>query len=103
MLAALVLLTGWGCHPPPEVVFEAVHQLLDDIPERAHDDAPPSCSIAGDIRPALGCLPEFPLGTETGIHVAGAVSVWWAATHLLLSLQAPVPLADDARSLARAG
>ena len=71
MLAALVLLTGWGCHPPPEVVFEAVHQLLDDIPERAHDDAPPSCSIAGDIRPALGCLPEFPLGTETGIHVAG--------------------------------
>jgi cytochrome c oxidase assembly protein subunit 15 len=38
-----------------------------------------------------------------GVHVAGAIAVWWAATHVLLSVHAPVPLAVDARSLARTG
>ena len=38
-----------------------------------------------------------------GVHVAGAIAVWWAATHVLLSVHAVVPLADDARTLARSG
>jgi cytochrome c oxidase assembly protein subunit 15 len=38
-----------------------------------------------------------------GVHVAGAIAVWWAATHLLLSVNALVPLDSDARTLARAG
>ena len=38
-----------------------------------------------------------------GVHVAGAIAVWWSATHVLLSVHAPVPLAVDARSLARTG
>lgn len=38
-----------------------------------------------------------------GVHVAGAIAVWWSATHLLLSLDAVVPLPDDARTLASTG
>ena len=38
-----------------------------------------------------------------GVHVAGAIAVWWAATHLLLSLEVVVPLPDDARTLASTG
>ena len=41
--------------------------------------------------------------TVVGVHVAGAIAVWWAATHVLLSLRAVVPLPDDARSFARTG
>ena len=38
-----------------------------------------------------------------GVHVVGAIAVWWAATHVLLSVRAPVALPADARSLARTG
>jgi cytochrome c oxidase assembly protein subunit 15 len=38
-----------------------------------------------------------------GIHIAGAIAVWWAATHVLLSTSAAVPLEADARTLARTG
>lgn len=37
------------------------------------------------------------------VHVVGAIAVWWAATHVLLSVHAPLPLAADARSLASTG
>ena len=38
-----------------------------------------------------------------GVHVAGAIATWWAATHVLLAVRAPVALPVDARSLARTG
>ena len=38
-----------------------------------------------------------------GVHIVGAIAVWWSATHVLLSVHAPVPLEADARSLASTG
>ena len=38
-----------------------------------------------------------------GVHIVGAIAVWWSATHVLLSVRAPVPLEADARSLASTG
>ena len=38
-----------------------------------------------------------------GVHIVGAIAVWWSATHVLLSVHAPVPLDHDARSLASTG
>jgi cytochrome c oxidase assembly protein subunit 15 len=38
-----------------------------------------------------------------GVHIVGAISVWCAAVHVTQAVRVPVPLSDDARSLARAG
>ena len=38
-----------------------------------------------------------------GVHIVGAISVWCASVHVTQALQVPVPLSDDARSLARTG
>jgi cytochrome c oxidase assembly protein subunit 15 len=32
------------------------------------------------------------------VHIVGAISVWWAATHVLLAVKAPQPLVRSARA-----
>ena len=39
------------------------------------------------------------------VHIVGAISVWWAATHVLLAVKAPQALvrSDGAHDLTRTG